>query len=182
MQGDSAFVRNYRYLQKKMARLLLLSIVIIALAGCGSDAGPKSIPTACELVPEDALGQILREPVKKPTLTNAGLGELSACTYSLPGRSLEDYLGIYVFSPAPTQDMLSLKAVADEWKNQNAGADYEILDNAQYPMAFYPGEHKVYPATFIILFERATLVITGINQDDAKTIAFRSMVQYKLDQ
>lgn len=166
-----------------MARIsLLAAIITITLIACNSNGGPESIPTACELVAEETLGQILTEPVKKPTPTNAGLGELSACTYSLPGRSLEDYLGIYVFPAAPTKDMLSLKAIADEWKMQNAGADYEILDNAQYPMAYYPGEHKVYPATFIILFERATLVITGINQDDAKTIAFRSMVQHKLDQ
>jgi hypothetical protein len=173
------FSENMDISRKKMIRIASLFCLSFILFSCSE--GEIPIPPACELIPTQALGQILREPVEKPTPTNASLGEISACTFSLPGRSLDDYLGIYVFPAAPTRDMLSLKAVADQWKTQNAGADYQILDNANYPMAFYPGEHKVYPSTFIILFTRATLVITGVSKEDAQTIAFRSMVQYKMD-
>lgn len=163
---------------------LFYSLLIISslLIGCQS-GGQKviEIPTACDLLTTNLLGEILREPVKNPKGANAGRGEISACTFSLPGRSLEDYLGIYIFDPAPTKDMLSLKNVADTWQSYNTGADYIIEDNAQYPMAWFPGEHKVYPSTFIILFKKATLVITGVAKDDAKSIVFRAMVQYKLD-
>lgn len=167
-----------------MNRILPIFILCAFCWGCKPNGGGKTaqLPQACSLLTTDLISAILREPARKPTPTNASLGELSACTYSLPGRSLEDYLGIYVYAPAPTVDMYSLKNIADEWKLQNTGAAYDILDNAKYPMAWFPGEHKVYPSTFIILFREATLVITGVAQDDAKSIAFRAMVQHKLDQ
>ena len=159
--------------------MLILSSLLVGCQSGGQDA--VQIPPACDLLTTDLLGEILREPVREPKGANAGRGEISACTFTLPGRSLEDYLGIYIFEAAPTKDMLSLKNIADQWQSYNAGAEYAIEDNAQYPMAFFPGEHKLYPSTFIILFQRATLVITGVSKDDAKSIAFRAMVQYKLD-
>ena len=167
-----------------MNKILPIIILCAFCWSCKPNGGGASsqLPQACSLLTTDLLAAILREPAKNPTPANANLGEVSACTYSLPGRSLEDYLGIYVYTPAPTIDMYSLKNIADEWKLQNAGAAYEILDNAQYPMAWFPGEHKVYPSTFIILFRKTTLVITGVAKDDAKSIAFRAMVQHKLDQ
>jgi hypothetical protein len=159
--------------------LLILSSLLIGCQSGWQEA--TQIPPACDLLTTDLLGEILREPVRNPKGANAGRGELSACTFTLPGRSLEDYLGIYIFDAAPTKDMLSLKNIADKWQSYNAGADYVIEDNAKYPMAWFPGEHKVYPSTFIVLFKKATLVITGTSKDDAKSIVFRAMVQYKLD-
>lgn len=173
-----------RIFKPKMKRFLIIVLFPLFITACqsGGNASKPPIPAACDLLPTSLLGEILREPVKKPTPTNAGLQEISACTYTLPGRGREDYLGIYVFSPAPTRDMLSLKTVADDWRDINAGAKYEIQDNAQYPMAWFPGENKVYPSTFIILYDRATIVVTGVSLDDSKSIAFRAMVQYKLDE
>jgi hypothetical protein len=167
-----------------MNRMLLIFMLCAFCWSCkpGSGGANAPLPQACALLTADLIGDILREPAKNPTPTNASLGEQSACTYELPGRSREDYLGIYVYASAPTIDMYSLKNIADEWKLQNTGAAYEVLDNAKYPMAWFPGEHKVYPSTFIILFRKATLVITGVAKDDAKSIAFRAMVQHKLDQ
>lgn len=154
---------------------------LMSLSGCsGSGAGQASnLPPACELLPVANLQDILREQVKNPTPTNAGVGEISACTYTLPARSLEEYLGIYVLAPRSSRDAVQLQSLADEWKKRNVDADYELVGDAQYPMAWFPGEHKVYPSTFIILFDKATLVITGVSLDDSKSIAFQAMVQYK---
>ena len=164
-----------------MKAICLFGTCVLMLFGACSGSGPgqaSNLPAACELLPVANLQDILREQVKNPTPTNAGVGEISACTYTLPARSLEEYLGIYVLAPR-SRDAVQLERLADEWKKRNVGADYELVGDAQYPMAWFPGEHKVYPSTFIILFDKATLVVTGVSLDDSKSIAFQAMVKYK---
>ncbi len=159
-------------------RCVLVVLLAAALAACNGGGASGSLPQACELLPQDFMEEVLTEPVRKPTPTAANYGELSACTFSLPARSLDDYLGIYLMPAATAKDALQLQAVAAEWKTRNAEADYEVLPNADYPMAWFPGQRKVYPSTFIILFEEVTLVITGIDLNDAKAFAFKAMQEH----
>lgn len=162
--------------------LVILAVTGLGLPACQPNATDRSaVPDACALLSTDLLGEILREPVRKPTEIDIRINEWSACTYTLPGQSRGNTLGIFVFPPAPTQDMRSLKQVADEWKTRNAGADYEVLDNDKYPMASFPGMKNTYPTTFIILFKKMTLVITGTSVENAQSIAFRAMVDHSLE-
>lgn len=160
---------------------LFVVFSMAGLAACGDHAARQAaaLPAACELAPVATIQDILRESVKNPTPANAGVGELSACTYTLPARSLDDYLGIYVLPPRSPRDAVQLQALAEEWKERNAGAAYQLLSDAEHPEAWFPGEYKVYPSTFIILFDKASLVITGVALDDARAIAFQAMVQHQ---
>ncbi|MCB9273673.1 MAG: hypothetical protein H6564_06490 [Lewinellaceae bacterium] len=167
-----------------MKIICLFSVIGLLTLGACNGTGPGqgksyNLPAACDLVPVVNLQDILRESVKNPTPANAGVGEVSACTYTLPAHSLEEYLGIYVLPPRTPRDAAQLQALADEWKERNTGADYELVGDAKYPMAWFPGEHKAYPSTFIILFKEASLVITGVGLEDSKSIAFQAMVAHE---
>jgi hypothetical protein len=45
-------------------------------------------------------------------------------------------------------------------------------------MAWFPGETGVYPATTIALFRQATLVLTGVSQEHAKSLIYQIMLQH----
>jgi len=167
-----------RYLRPKsemsvFTKLLAASFFLLAVQSCAEQREP--LPQACGLVSKEFMEQVLTEPVRNPTPANAGMGEISACSYDLPGRSKSDYLGIYVMEPAGGKSRETLIQEAERWKGRNTDADYEVLESEQYPMAWYPGEAYRYPSTFIILFEETTLAITGISKGNAQSIAFRAM-------
>lgn len=159
------------------------SLIIIALliAACGGTEQPQSaaLPAACELLTLKQLEDILREPVEDPVPTNANAGELSACSFTLPGGVIGEGLVIYVLQSHTGKDIEKFKTLAAKWQTRNMGAEYELETVSGYPMAFFPGEHNVYPPTFLISFNQVDLAIEGAAKDDAKSIAFRAMVQYQ---
>ncbi len=159
------------------------SLVIIAflLAACGGTEQPQgaTLPSACEMLTLKQLEDILREPVEDPVATSANAGELSACTFTLPGRAKDDNLVIYVLQSHIGKNVEKFKTLAAEWQARNMGAEYELETVSGYPMAFFPGERNVYPPTFLISFNQADLAIQGAPKDDAKSIAFRAMVLYQ---
>ena len=125
------------------------------------------------------LKDILREPVEEPVPTAANVGERSACSFTMPGRAKDDNLVIYILQSNTGKDLDKFKTLAGEWQARNMGAEYELETVSGYPMAFFPGERNVYPPTFLITFKQVDLAIQGAAKDDAKSIAFRAMVQYQ---
>lgn len=160
----------------------LFVIMLTLFTACGGTEQPQqnaTLPAACEMLTLKQLEDILREPVEKPVPTNANAGELSACTFTLPGRGMGDDLVIYVLQSHTGKDVEKFKILAAEWQARNMGAEYELETVSGYPMAFFPGELNVYPPTFLISFKQADLAVQGAAKDDAKSIAFRAMVQYQ---
>lgn len=158
---------------RAFAQLLGASLLWLGLQACSQQSKP--LPQACELVTISFMEEVLTEPVRNPTPANAGMGEISACSYDLPGRSKSDYLGVYVMKPVEKKNREALIQEAERWKDRNTNDDYELLESDQYLMAWYPGEAYRYPSTFIILFEETTLALTGISKGNAQSIAFRAM-------
>lgn len=168
-----------------MNRVLFLLCAVLLSANCtGSGKNkastPEEIPNACDLQTIEQYMEILLEPVRKAIPTNAGIGELSACTFALPGRDWDANLEMYVLAPPATRDQATLSQIADQWKERYGGVNYEILPNSKYLMAWFPGEYKVYPSTLVVLPAAGpTLVIAGVEQEFCRTIAFQIMGQYR---
>jgi len=172
------------YLRKKKANMKYCCLIgILAfLAACGSGEQHQHTPTipgACEMLTLKQLKDILREPVEGPVATNANAGERSACTFTMPGRAAGNQLVIYILQSNAGKDPLRFGALAAEWQARFMGAEYEMEAVSGYPMVFFPGERNVYPPTFLISFRQVDLAIQGAAKDDAKSIAFRAMVQYQ---
>ncbi|HMQ46177.1 MAG TPA: hypothetical protein PKA00_07045 [Saprospiraceae bacterium] len=168
-----------------MNRVLFLVGMVLLFSHCSENSGSntsstKAIPNACDLQTIEQYMEILLEPVRKGVPTNAGVGELSACTFALPGRDWDANLELYVLSPPAIRDQAALSQIADQWKERYGGVNYEILPNSKYLMAWFPGEYKTYPSTLVVLpAVGPTLVITGVEQEFCRTIAFQIMGQYK---
>lgn len=146
--------------------------------GCKGGTGATTLPTAAELLAIEAIQETVQEPVRKVTPVAAGLGEHSACVFFMPARAEMQMLHFYLYKPAPAQDIPQLQRIAGQWQEHNAGAGYEILQNTTVPMAWFPGEAGNYPATLIALFQSATVVTTGVSQDDAKSLVYQMMVKH----
>ena len=158
-----------------------LFTLLLLLTACGGTQQPQgsTLPGPCDMLTLKQLEDIMREPVEDPIPTNANVGERAACSFTLPGRSKDDNLVIYILQSNTGKDMDRFKALAAEWQARNMGAEYELETVSGYPMAFFPGERYVYPPTFLISFNQVDLAIQGAAKDDAKSIAFRAMVQYQ---
>ncbi len=146
--------------------------------GCNGGAATAELPAAAELLSTEAIKETVQEPVRKVTPVAAGLGEHSACVFQMPARTEMQMLHFYLYEPAPAQDIPQLQLLAGTWQEHNAGAGYEILQNTTVPMAWFPGEAGAYPATLIALFQQATVVTTGVSQDDAKSLVYQIMVKH----
>ncbi|MEQ8706249.1 MAG: hypothetical protein RIC19_20115 [Phaeodactylibacter sp.] len=160
-------------------RSTLLSLVFVfLLSGCGNGSQEQvDLPEATALLSLEAIQETVQEPVRKVTAVAAGLGEKSACIFLMPARAEMQMLHFYIFDPTPAQDIPQLQVVASQWQEHNAGAGYEILQGTSVPMAWFPGEAMTYPATTIALFKQATLVITGVSQEHAKSLSYQIMLQ-----
>lgn len=156
----------------------LLILALLTACGTGEQQG-ITIPAACELLTLNQLKDILREPVENPTPVNVNAGERSACTFLMPGRAVGDELAILILQSNIRKDPVQFSALAGKWQQRFMGAEYEMEAVSGYPMAFFPGERNVYPPTFLISFNQVGLAIEGAAKDDAKSIAFRAMVQYQ---
>lgn len=159
----------------------LIAIFSLLLASCGGvePQHTENLPDACGLLTVDQLKDILLEPVERPVPTKANFGEKSACSYSLPGRGSDDILVIYILESKTGKDPDKFDALVAEWQARNMGAEYEEETVSGYPMAFFEGEHHVNPSTFLISFNQVDLAIQGASKENAKSIAFRAMVQYQ---
>ncbi len=115
-----------------------------------------------------------------PEPITANQGETSACEYTLPGRAGWDKLGIYILKNETGAGPEQLRALAEEWKGYYVDADYELLDNAGYLMAWFPGEYRVYQPTLLFMFDTVSLAIIGADLKEAQSIAFLVKVQYEL--
>ena len=158
-----------------------IALVALLLSACGGTEQQHNtaMPDACGLLTLQQLKDILREPVEEPVPTAANVGERSACSFTMPGRAKDDNLVIYILQSNTGKDLDKFKTLAGEWQARNMGAEYELETVSGYPMAFFPGERYVYPPTFLISFNQVDLAIQGAAKDDAKSIAFRAMVQYQ---
>ena len=159
--------------------LIIVCLLLLAACGEGHQQQGTPLPAACEMLTLKQLKDILREPVENPVPTSANAGEQPACTFTLPGRAVGDDLVIYVLKSNAGKDAGRFKTLVSEWQARNMGAEYELETVSGYPMAFFPGERNVYPPTFLITFKQVDLAIQGAAKDDAKSIAFRAMVQYQ---
>lgn len=163
-------------------KLTLLSPVFLflfVLYSCGNASqAPVVLPEAANLLALEAIQETVQEPVRKVTPVAAGLGEKSACIFLMPARAEIQMLHFYLYDPTPVQDVPQLQVVASKWQEHNAGAGYEILQGTTVPMAWFPGEAGTYPATTIALTKQATLVLTGVSQEHAKSLIYQIMLQH----
>lgn len=150
----------------------------LLLLSCGDSHRQAELPQASALLALETIREIVQEPVRKVTPVAAGLGEKSACFFTMPARIELQLLYFYLFDPAPAQDISHLQIVAGEWQEHNVGAGYEILQGSSVPMAWFPGEAGIYPPTIIALFQQATLVLTGVSQEHAQSLIYQIMLQH----
>ena len=172
------YLRRKFGVMKNNGLIVLIALLLTACGGTGQQHD-TTMPSACEMLTLKQLEDILREPVENPIATTANVGERSACTFTLPGRAKDDNLVIYILNSNIRKDPAQFDALVAEWQARNMGAEYQTESVSGYPMAYFPGEHNVYPPTFLISFNQIDLVIQGASRDDAKSIAFRAMVQYQ---
>lgn len=164
-----------------MQRQLFFCLLLAAALGSGCNAGTKNLPSACELLSIEAIKNIVQEPVHEANLVAAGLGELSACAYFMPGSMHEEMLNIFLMPPAYRQNEAQLHKTAAQWQQYNTGAEYELLTQQGYLMAWFPGEQGRYSPTLVVLFKQATLVLAGRNLEQAKSLAFTIMLEQAWD-
>lgn len=154
-------------------------VCTLLFLGCSNSGKQQSdLPGATALLSIETIQETVQEPVRKATPVAAGLGEQSACVFLMPARVEEQMLHFYLYSPAPARDIPNLQIIASDWQEHNAGAGYEILQGTSIPMAWFPGETGTYPATTIALFREATLVLTGVSQEHAKSLIYQIMLQH----
>ncbi|MCR9098399.1 MAG: hypothetical protein NXI25_00515 [bacterium] len=161
-----------------MKALSAVPILALLLLSCGGSPQQVQLPQASALLTLEAIQETVQEPVRKVTPVAAGRNEKSACIFTMPARAEIQMLHFYLYDPAPAQDIPQLQIIAGEWQEHNAGAGYEILQGTSVPMAWFPGETGVYPATTIALFRQATLVLTGVSQEHAKSLIYQIMLQH----
>jgi hypothetical protein len=162
-----------------MKPTLLSLVVLFIFFSCGSgNEEVVSLPDATALLSLEAIQEIVQEPVRKSTPVAAGLEEKSACIFLMPARAEIQMLHFYLYGPAPAQDTPQLQIVASEWQEHNAGAGYQVLQGTSVPMAWFPGEAGTYPATTVALFKQATLVVTGVSQEHAKSLIYQIMLKH----
>lgn len=161
-----------------MRAFLVLPALTLLLLSCGAPPRQAELPKASALLSLESIQEIVQEPVRKVTPVAAGRSEKSACFFSMPARVDLQLLYFYVYGPAPAQDIPSLQVIAGKWQEHNAGAGYEILQGTSVPMAWFPGEAGNYPSTMIALFRQATLVVTGVSQEHAKSLIYQIMLQH----
>lgn len=161
-------------------KFTLFSLAFVCLLwSCGNGGQQESaLPEATALLSIEAIQETVQEPVRKPTAVAASLGEKSACIFRMPARTEMQMLHFYLYDPAPVQDIPQLQVVASKWQEHNGGAGYQILQGTSVPMAWFPGEAGAYPATTIALFKQATLVLTGVSQEHAKSLVYQIMLKH----
>lgn len=135
------------------------------------------LPAACELVSRQYIEDLLEEPVEEGAPLDPNFNAYSACAYPLRMRGRNIQLELYLLPALSARDQIQVQQMAQQWVSEYGYDDNFDVMPGDYPMVWFSGKIARYPSALLVPFDKATLVVRGLNRGNSQSLAFTAMQQ-----